>query len=71
MFSKRVVKEDLLETASDPEITERWDRDFGECSAQIITKHKHDTQTRQITGTARTLQNKTETKQARLADADI
>ena len=46
MFSKRVVKEDLLETASDPEITER--------NRQNVAKH-----------------NKTETKQARLADADI
>ena len=37
----------LLETASDPEITEKWDKDFGECSAQINNKHRHDTQTRQ------------------------
>ena len=62
MFSQRVVKEDLLETASDPEITERWGRDFGECSAQIVNKHRHGTQTRQITETAGTLQNKTKQK---------
>ena len=38
----------LLETASEPEITEMWDKDFGECSAQIMTKHRHGTQTRQV-----------------------
>ena len=35
MYSKRVVKEGILETASDPEITERVRQDIGECSAQI------------------------------------
>ena len=50
MFSKRVLKEDLLETVSDPEITEGCRRDFRECSAHIKSKHKHDTQTRQVQG---------------------
>ena len=50
LFSKRVLKEDLLETLSDPEITEGCRRDFRECSAHIKSKHKHDTQTRQVQG---------------------
>ena len=39
MFSKRVVKEDLLETASDPEITERVRQDFGSVRlrSEVIT----------------------------------
>ena len=40
MFSKRVVKEDLLETASNPELTERVRQDFGECSAQIRSNNR-------------------------------
>ena len=40
MFSKQVVKEDLLETASDPELTERVRQDFGECSAQIRSNNR-------------------------------
>ena len=40
MFSKRVVKEDMLETASDPELTERVRQDFGECSAHIRSNNR-------------------------------
>ena len=58
----KVLKEDLLETVSDAEITEGCRRDFRECSAHSKSKHKHDTQTRQVQGLpehCKTKQNKT------------
>ena len=59
MFSKRVVKEYLLETASYPELTVRERQDFGECSAQIRSNNRQGLRPDR---TARTLQKQTNNK---------
>ena len=48
--SKREVKSDPAGNRADLEITERCRQDFGRVFDLISTKHKHNNQTRQITG---------------------
>ena len=54
-----------METMLDPETIEKWDETRGVVSAQINSKHKHNTQNRQMTENSQNVakQNKTDKKQ--------